>query len=130
MIFQRFQRFMVGRYGSDSLSKFLTVLSILFFVLSFVWSVFYLPAVLFMACNLFRTFSRNTWKRSRENQMYLQVASKVRSKLKPVQDRFRQRKTHRFFRCTACRTTLRVLKGKGRIKITCPKCHTAFERQT
>lgn len=47
-----------------------------------------------------------------------------------MRERLKQRKTHRFFKCPECGVTVRVPKGKGKIKITCPKCKNAFVRNT
>ena len=79
MIMQWFRRFMYGRYGTDSLNRFLSIVSLIFLLLSMVtrWPAFYLLAMLLMLCTLFRSFSRNAWKRGRENQIYLQVKGKA-----------------------------------------------------
>ena len=131
-LMQWFRRFMVGRYGTDSLNKFLSAISIILLVISMFtsFSLLYPIAVLFLIYSLFRTFSRNTYKRSRENQIYWQARQKIVSKFRPIKNRFRQRKTYRFYKCKTCHTTLRVPKGRGRMVITCPKCHTSFESRT
>lgn len=38
-----------------------------------------------------------------------------------------QRKTSRFLKCPTCGQVLSVPKGKGKIRVTCPKCHTKME---
>ena len=43
---------------------------------------------------------------------------------------FRQRKDYAFFRCPSCREIVRVPRGKGKIRITCPRCGYAFEKKT
>lgn len=35
-------------------------------------------------------------------------------------------KTHSYFKCPKCNAELRVPKGKGKIRITCPKCGEQF----
>ncbi len=37
---------------------------------------------------------------------------------------------YKFYNCPNCNQKVRVPKGKGRIEITCPKCHTSFIRKT
>ena len=132
MIMQWLRRFMYGRYGTDSLNRFLSVVSLILLLLSMVtrWTAFYLPAMLLVLYTLFRSLSRNAYQRSRENQVYLQAKGKVTPIFSTLKTRYQQRKTHRFFKCRSCHTTLRVPKGCGRVKITCPKCHLSFEGRT
>ena len=37
---------------------------------------------------------------------------------------------HRYFACPQCGQTVRVPRGKGTIKIRCPKCRTQFEKKS
>jgi hypothetical protein len=129
---QWLRRFMAGRYGTDSLNKLLSAVSIILLLLSMFTGmlILYALAMLFLAYAMFRSFSRDTYKRSRENQIYWQARQKVFSKFPSVKTQFRQRKTHRFYKCKSCRATLRVPKGRGRMVITCPKCHASFESKT
>ena len=41
-----------------------------------------------------------------------------------------ERKTSRFLKCPTCGQILSVPKGKGRIRVTCPKCHTKMETKS
>lgn len=45
-------------------------------------------------------------------------------------NRFRQRREYRFFRCPQCSVTTRVPRGKGKIRIICPRCGNSFVRRT
>ena len=38
--------------------------------------------------------------------------------------------THRFFKCPKCGQVVRTPKGKGTIRITCPKCRETFVRKS
>ena len=42
----------------------------------------------------------------------------------------RDRKNYSYFSCPSCRTLVRVPKGKGNIRITCPKCGETFVRKS
>lgn len=44
--------------------------------------------------------------------------------------KFSERKTHRFFKCAQCKAALRVPRGKGKIKVRCPKCGAEALRKT
>ncbi len=35
-------------------------------------------------------------------------------------------KTHKIYKCKSCGQTLRVPKGKGKVKVTCPVCKSSF----
>jgi predicted phosphohydrolase len=37
---------------------------------------------------------------------------------------------HRYFDCPRCRQRVRVPRGKGKISISCPKCHEKFVKKT
>ncbi len=41
-----------------------------------------------------------------------------------------KRKTSRFLKCPTCGQILSVPKGKGKIRVTCPKCHTKMETKS
>ena len=77
---ERFYRFMQGRYGVDSFSKFLefaalacVILSLVFHNIMLDWIVWIL---LIYVC--FRTFSKNYQARYAENRRYLDATAKFR----------------------------------------------------
>ena len=80
--------------------------------------------------SVFRTLSKNTQKRASENYKYFVCKNKVLSRFRRLKTRFQERKTHRYFRCPQCKATVRVPKGKGKIRITCPKCRNQFIKKT
>lgn len=43
---------------------------------------------------------------------------------------WKDRKTKAFLKCPTCGATLAVPKGKGRLIVTCPKCHTKMETRS
>lgn len=112
------RRFMYGRYGTDQLNLALMVLSIVL-LLAGIWiKGLAVLAYLALFYYIFRCYSRNLAKRRQENAWFLRVTA-------PLRDR-----QHRYFRCPGCRQVVRVPKGKGRIKIGCPKCGRKFEKNT
>ena len=126
------RQFMLGRYGADDLSRFMTVAALILMVLSlFVGrSVLYPLAGVLLALCFFRMFSKNTVNRTRENEYYLGLRQKAEHWVTSRANMFKQKKTHCFYKCPSCHTQLRVPKGRGRISITCPKCRTSFEKIT
>ena len=45
-------------------------------------------------------------------------------------DRKESEKIYKYYRCPKCNTELRVPRGKGKIKIKCPKCQEEFIKRT
>ena len=139
---ERLRRFMEGRYGADELNRFLTVCGWVLLLLGFVLSGFNSKAALiagsvlvtvswaFLVFGIFRTLSRNTRQRAAENYKYFACKNKVLNWFRRLRSRWQDRKTHRYFRCPQCRTTVRVPKGKGRIRITCPHCKNQFIKKS
>ena len=125
------QSFLYGRYGFDELSKAATVIALLFLVLSWTPKLhfLYFPAVLLWPWIIFRCYSRNIAKRQAECSAYLRLQGKVTGQWSLLKRMFRDRKTHRYFRCK-CKTYIRVKKGKGKVSITCPKCNHELIRKT
>ena len=77
---ERFMRFMYGRYGIDSLGKCILGIGIAAAVISWFTTARIFP-VLSWACLIymyFRMFSRNVYKRSAENRVYMEKTYKLR----------------------------------------------------
>ena len=128
----RLQQFMIGRYGQDDLNKIMSITALVAMLLSMFtgWAALYPLAMVLLILCFFRMFSKNTIRRSKENQAYLKLRGKTVSGLTIRRDRFRQRKTHCFYKCPSCHSNLRVPKGRGLISITCSQCHTSFQKRT
>lgn len=129
---EKFMRFMYGRYGIDSLGKFLVSLALIFIVAAnFAQSsLLSTLAWLLIIYAYFRIFSKNTYKRSAENQKYLAKTYKIRCWFARQKNMLVQRKTHHIYKCPSCKQKIRVPRGKGKIEIRCPKCNTTFIRKS
>lgn len=126
-----FQRFMSGRYGSDQLSNFLCIVSLVCLILGMFVSgfLYYVGLALLIWC-YFRMFSRNVSKRYAENMKYLELKGRVTAWFTQRKVRFAQRKAYRYFRCPCCHQEIRIPRGHGRVSITCPKCKTQFIKKS
>lgn len=123
---------MYGRNGVDSLGKFVLVISIIVMLLagwtdSLILSYLSWIGIIYL---YFRMFSRNIYKRSSENQWYLNKTYKIRTFFYRQKNLLLQRKTHHIYKCPTCRQKIRVPRGKGRIEICCPKCNTRFIKKS
>ena len=127
---EKFQRFMMGRYGMDAFSKFLMIVWIILWGLNlFVNSaILSLLSLGLLFCIYYRMFSRNIQKRYQENIKYLNIKNALVSKLRSEKSIMKQRKTHHIYKCPTCKQKIRIPRGKGRICITCPKCKTEFTK--
>ena len=118
------RRFMMGRYGTDKLNMAILCVGLVACILSMfirvapVTLALTVISYIFMGWAVFRSFSRNTYKRYQENRKYLMALQKVKDR------------EHRYYDCPRCRQQVRVPRGKGKIAITCPKCKEKFIRKT
>ena len=118
------RRFMEGRYGTDKLNMAILcaglVCSLLASLLpgALLKLTFTLIAYVFMFVAIFRSLSRNIYKRYEENRKFLLFFQKLKDK------------DHCYYNCPRCRQQVRVPKGKGKISITCPKCREKFIKTT
>lgn len=127
----KWRAWMTGRYGMDGYGRFLAVAALLCVVVG-TWTTGLLTLVgvaLLLYCYV-RMFSRNTTRRALENDVYNGAACEVREWVRQRVQRLQQRRTHRFYRCPQCRQQLRVPKGRGKIEITCPRCHKSFQKKS
>lgn len=133
---ERFGRFMQGRHGADQLSNFLVIAALVLVVLELFIPVYRVRhamnslGVLMILVSYFRMFSRNHTRRYEENERFLKYFNRVRYWWIRKKSRNAQRKTHCIFKCPSCRQSIRVPRGKGKIAITCPKCHKEFIKRT
>lgn len=119
-----FRSFMAGRYGTDRLNMVILCTGLAASLLS-VWIqtsplnlVFWALSYGLMFWAIFRSLSRNTYKRYRENRKFLMMLDRIKDR------------ENRYFDCPRCHQTVRVPRGKGKIAITCPKCKEKFVKKT
>lgn len=135
---EKLMRFMQGRYGVDSFSKFLLVIGLVAILLSSLFSghstvvgnVFYILGWVVIVYCYFRMFSRNVTKRYAENQTYLAKTYKIRTFFQRQKSMWKQRKVYHIYKCPNCKQKIRIPRGKGKIEIRCPKCSTTFIRKS
>ena len=118
------RRFMEGRYGNDKLNSAILGSALVMVILALFIRNPLLNLILhgfsyaLMFWSIFRTLSRNTYKRYQENRRFLKSVDRIRDR------------EHRYFDCPKCRQTVRVPRGKGKIAITCPRCKEKFVKKS
>lgn len=128
---ERLARFMAGRNGNDQLNNFLLVVDLVLLLLATFLPKsigrFLYPVVLLLLVYIyFRMFSRNVYRRRDEIGKYMRLKLRVNNWFHMRRERWVQRRDYKFFTCPSCKTTLRVPRGHGRIKIVCRKCGSSF----
>ena len=115
---------MAGRYGTDRLNMVILCTGLFVSLLSMWTRSVVLNMVLFllsyglMILAIWRTLSRNTYKRYQEHRKFMQFWYRLKDR------------QNRYFDCPKCRQVVRVPRGKGKISITCPRCKEKFVRKT
>ena len=132
---EKLTRFMAGRNGNDQLNLFLLIVDVVLLLFaSFFRDSFgkyiYIPVFALLGYAYFRMFSRNVYRRREENGKYIRARYRVSVALRVRHERWIQRRDYKFFTCPSCRTTLRVPRGHGKIKIVCTKCGNSFTGKT
>lgn len=128
---EKIYRFMQGRYGGDQLNRFLMIIALACFALSFLGGrVFYLIGTAILVYAYFRMLSKNIYKRRAENTAYVQCEYKIRQRFATWKRDMKQRKTHHIYKCPSCRQKIRIPRGKGKIEIRCPKCSHTFIKKS
>lgn len=126
------RNFMMGRKGPDSFSLALIVAGMVITLISAVFRIAFLHFLAYvpLVYALFRILSKNIAKRQKEDEWFLRVSRKTTAWFKGENERWKNRKIYKYFRCPSCKQRLRAPKGKGKIQVTCSKCKNQFITKT
>ena len=128
-----------GRNGSDALSVFLTAAALVLAVAASVITtevaryIVSAIAIVLVVIAAVRMLSTNIAKRRAENEKFLAFFRKFKRDPQKKAEKARRKedkKTHAYFKCPECKKELRVPRGKGKIRITCPHCGHQFIKKT
>lgn len=128
----RKDRFFNERNGADALSCFLIALALLLVLLILIFHGRFLTLIALIPIGfaIFRILSRDLEKRAAENEAFVGFFTSLAGRIRLTRDRFRDRKTHLYFRCGCCERWIRVERGHGEVRVTCPGCHTVSRLDT
>ena len=132
---EKFSRFMMGRYGMDQLYYALLVLYLVLFVLEIIFNGRNVIATVICSVlmwvvliyTFFRVFSRNTYKRGRENEAFLKVWDKVKGFCVLTFSKIKDFPSKKYAKCPHCHAVLRLPRQRGKHTVRCPKCGDRFD---
>ena len=128
----RFSRFMQGRYGVDSLSRFLSVVLLVFIIVGVFVKIPFSGLITFaiLVVLYWRMFSRDISKRYQENQKFLEIRDKLLGNLSSFEGNLSQLKDYHIYKCPRCNQKIRIPRGKGHIMVRCPRCGFEFHKKS
>ena len=117
--------FMQGRNGMDTLAQYALGAGLVLTVLDFFFGSFVLSTLglICLVYAMFRCYSRNVSSRALENARFEARVRKPKAAVSRARLRWTNRKTTKYLTCAQCGQSLSVPKGKGTLRVTCPKCH-------
>ncbi|MDD5799772.1 MAG: hypothetical protein PUD09_03920 [Coriobacteriales bacterium] len=120
---------MRGRNGVDELTTCSLWLALIFIVINIFARnmVVSLVAIAFLAYAWFRMSSKKLSDRADENQHFLSIVGPLGGWLRDPKGAWTEARTYKHFQCPTCGQKVRVPRGKGNVRVTCPKCHTKFD---
>ena len=122
----------VFTYGADQLYRVMLIGGAVLVILSnFIFEVFFLLLGWILVVLAFvRAFSKDYSRRYAENQKFLELTGKIRKVFGKQRYVMEQRKDYHIYTCPQCRQKIRMPRGKGKVEISCPKCHTKFIKKS
>lgn len=124
----KLENFMKDRYGIDHLYMFLfTLYFILIIINMFINSIIITILELIIVIIMFyRMFSKNKYKRSREEMSYLRLKDNIINLFKNFKNKDKE---HVYRKCKKCKTKIRLPlpSSIGFKYVTCPKCKNKFK---
>lgn len=145
---RRIEEFFSGRHGSDQLSFAMSLAGLVLVVCSPAFEnddVHMLLSAVGLALiiwSVFRVLSRDDARRTKENDAFMSLfrrtpsperrhKAELRRQEKERKRRLKEKlKTHEMFYCPKCKAACFVPRGKGKVRITCPKCGEKFIGKT
>lgn len=134
---EKFIKFMQGRNGVDDFAKFTMGVAFASIILaifarngSVISALLDTIGLLAIVYTYYRILSKDISRRYQENQKYLSKTESLRIRFRKEKNMMEQRKTHHIYKCPGCGQKIRIPRGKGKIEIDCPKCHTKFVKKS
>ena len=129
---KKLRELMRGRNGADDIALVSVTVAILLAVINLfaktrVLSALGLALVIY---GVWRTLSKDTQRRARENAAFVRRLGPVRRWVKNPKAAFEEARSFKHAKCPNCGQGVRVPRGKGKVRVTCPRCGTRFEERS
>ena len=140
--------FMKGRNGADELTVVLGFAGIIIAMIGSMARIQWLSwiAIAVIVIGVLRGLSKNIDARRKENDAFVTATANVpglgkfvaslgggtaaANASRTAKKMWKGRKTTAYLKCPNCGQMLSVPKGKGKIRVTCPKCHAKMETRS
>lgn len=129
---KRLSDWMRGRNGADELGNTVVALSLVALLINvFARTRVLAVAALVMAIySCWRMSSKNVAARRKENRDFLKAFAPVLRWIKNPRASMKEQRAYKHLTCPNCGQQMRVPRGKGKMRVTCPKCQTKFEARS
>ena len=129
---EKLTKFFYGRNGVDALYHFMMFITLVLLIVNFfIPSPYNLILLLIICVNIFftyfRFFSRNIYKRQKENEMFKNFFLRIGKFFKIRYNMIKYRKVFIYKKCKSCKKMLRFKRIVGNHKAVCPICRYKFE---
>ena len=126
---EKYLKFMDGKYGFDKLNRDMLFL---WFIIGFLNNFFRSRIVSLLSLLLplgaaLRVFSTAVYKSSNENRRYMKIREDAAEFFRVGYCRVKERKTHKYYKCSNCSAYFRVKRKPGEHYVDCPKCGKEFK---
>lgn len=121
-----------GSNGPDTLGRWAMSLGLLFALLNifFYNMVFTALSFMLMFYAVYRLFSRYVPARQEEDEKFRAFIKRPSDALRRMRKHAANRKTTAYLTCGECGQHLSVPKGKGMVRVVCPKCKHEMTTRT
>ena len=121
--------FMRGRNGADELGIATLELAVILAIVNIFANntVLYVLILLLIAYAVFRMVSTDVNRRRKESMAFASKLGPARPWITNPAAALRNARTYKHATCPNCHQRVRVPRGKGHIRITCPRCKQKFD---
>lgn len=130
--------FMRGRNGLDLLGRRLQIFFIASMVITILLRILDVPGsqiasligLVILILLYMRIFSKDIPKMRRQQAAYFEMERKFIAPFLKLKRSLFGTKDYVYMSCPNCKEELRVPRGKGKLKVTCPSCKHSFIKRT
>lgn len=126
---RRFEQWMYGRNGSDDIARVCANLALILVLIDVFARTAWLSwiAVVLIVYAFWRLASKDVAARARENEAFMSKLGPARPWVSSPVATIKDHKDYKYMKCPNCGQKCRVPRGKGKVRVTCRKCHQKFE---